>query len=109
MERYINADLFKKNIKPVWYQPDELEDNGYCGLYDSKDIADMIDAQPTADVQEVIHGHWLKQNNSSYSPFDGSPPNWYICSVCGRREEKAEPYCNCGAKMDEEVINGSPV
>lgn len=24
----------------------------------------------------------------------------YICSVCGRIEMKAEPYCHCGAKMD---------
>ena len=57
-----------------------------------------------AEGDDIKHGHWLKQNNSSYSPFDGSPPNWFICSVCGRHEKKAEPYCNCGAKMDEDEV-----
>ena len=30
----------------------------------------------------------------------------YICSVCGRIEMKAEPYCNCGAKMDGGAVDG---
>lgn len=55
---------------------------------------------PTANVEEVRHGKWIKKNNVNYSPFDGSPEYIYICSVCGREENKQEPYCNCGAKMD---------
>lgn len=91
MERYINVDLFKKNTNPVWYQPDDNSE--YCGVYNKKDIEDMIDAQPTADVQEVKHGHW--------EPYKGEYI-WAVCSVCGSDEIGKRPYCgNCGAKMDE--------
>lgn len=27
---------------------------------------------------------------------------YFVCSLCGREEDNAEPYCNCGAKMDAE-------
>ena len=102
MARYIDADLFKKNKNPVWYQPDD--NSRYCGLYANKDIENMIDAQPTADVQEVKHGHWKYH-------IQKAPPityEWYECSVCNKTKKSGTrtlpPYCeNCGAKMDEEV------
>ena len=60
-------------------------------------ILEKLDAIPEADVEPVRHGHWM---NKSYFP-DGTTA--FICSLCGRAEECMEPYCNCGAKMDEEV------
>ena len=43
------------------------------------------------------HGRWIPL-------FDGEhiTPEYYGCSRCCRVEWRREPYCNCGAKMDEE-------
>lgn len=67
-------------------------------ICDCTDIDDIfievertIDEQPTADVQEVRHGKWVK------SDFD------VICSICGYIESAPRPFCSeCGAKMDKE-------
>ena len=62
---------------------------------------------PTADVQEVKHGDWLKPGND---PIDNKQ---WICSECKGLTETAYycghcyyNYCpNCGARMDG-VANG---
>lgn len=52
-----------------------------------------------ADVEEVKHGEWILTKTEF--GWNGSEyPAEYTCSVCGRKEEKEEPYCHCGAKMD---------
>ena len=69
-------------------------------------IGEMLQAFPSADVAEVVHGKWVFD-------FELDGYNFYTCSVCGRqenllaKESTAEyfPYCHCGAKMgrkDEE-------
>ena len=54
----------------------------------------IISEQPTADVQEVRHGDWIKSKNERK------------CSICGYfyfTNTKSFNYCpNCGAKMDKE-------
>lgn len=56
-----------------------------------------IDAMPAADVQEVKHGHWIK---------DKKREGIVICSECRRGEccdWFRDKYCSrCGAKMQEE-------
>lgn len=62
----------------------------------------ILDKVPTADVQEVKHGKWLKPSNS---PIDNRQ---WICSECKGLIETAYhcEHCyynyrtNCGAKMD---------
>ena len=63
---------------------------------------------PAADVQEVRHGEWVKNQEDMYWG------NYFIrrnCSICGGSPfyqerlgtYKLTPYCpNCGAKMDKE-------
>ena len=60
----------------------------------------QLNDQPTADVVEVRHGEWVKnQANLCW---------WLECSVCGEIPPKnrynfywQSEYCpNCGAKMD---------
>lgn len=61
-----------------------------------------------ADFAPVVHAHWIYRGNEHYSLCD-----WYEhfeCSRCRRKvklSSKGEiedlPYCNCGARMDEEV------
>lgn len=98
MSRYIDADKLRDNIDE-W-----LDTVGYCTIGKELsyygELIGCIKDTPTADVEKVKHGEWIKKNNVNYSPFDGSPEYIYICSECGREENKQEPYCNCGAKMD---------
>ena len=58
-------------------------------------FTDLLEKQPTADVEEVRHGEWIEE-------YRGLCPREkvIICSLCGRMEERKEPYCHCGAKMD---------
>lgn len=63
-----------------------------------------FEAIPTADVAPVVHGQWVKNNDSFQTDdyyccyFD------YSCSECGaivNDRYKLPNYCpNCGAKMD---------
>ena len=95
-----HCDRFKKRKQA-------FTSNGYkyckhCG-YELKNaydiIHDFVKSKTKASSKER-HGKWIKKNNVNYSPFDGSPEYIYICSVCGREENKQEPYCNCGANME---------
>lgn len=62
----------------------------------------LVKEQPAADVVEVVHGRWIPIIDEP-TPLRKMPMlSGYRCSVCGRYEEKEEPYCNCGAKMDGE-------
>ena len=112
MSRTIDADLAIKGV-------DERL------LYRAKDVERLINSIPTADViprtkeaaidflheigwmqehdkeltsgsEPVRHGHWIVGMDFS----DGTEA--FICSLCGHAEKWNEPYCNCGAKMDEE-------
>lgn len=70
--------------------------------------ADLLDTVPTADVAEVKHGKWVKNQEDIYWG------NHFIrrnCSICGGAPiyqeglgaYKLTPYCPyCGAKMDKE-------
>lgn len=68
-------------------------------LYNST-VLKLIKTEPTADVQEVRHGKWEKQQNGKEK-----------CSECGcgvvfqivYGRWEYENYCpHCGAKMDKE-------
>jgi hypothetical protein len=56
-----------------------------------------------ADVVEVKHGHWMEEVGKIGTPSGITIKALvgYRCSVCNRAEFRKEPYCNCGAKMDE--------
>jgi hypothetical protein len=96
MQRYIDAEKLKDDIRRLWHLSVQI-----------LAILAHIDHVPTADVQEVKHGHWIKSPEC--------PEEYDICSVCGLNDkhrtradqehpafESLPPYCKwCGAKMDE--------
>lgn len=91
MSRYIDADKLKQDLD-AWainlHKPTNLVRD---------DTFVIIDEQPTADVVEVKHGHWV---------FCGVVDDIYghgaSCSVCGGYSEDNGYYCSCcGAKMDD--------
>ena len=56
-------------------------------------IHGLIEQIPVADVQEVVHGHWVDDND----------PSEWTCSECHYRVMRYNntAFCpNCGAKMD---------
>ena len=73
-------------------------------IYLSKSAGEQLDRVPTADVEKVRHGKWIKENNQSYSPFDDSAEYVYVCNRCGYKdanENTDKTFCSrCGARMD---------
>lgn len=64
-----------------------------------KELLNMVEYLPTADVQEVRHGEWKERQTHK---------NEVYCSECATIEKSTDtnyksPICpNCGAKMDKE-------
>lgn len=100
MARYIDADNLINELSAACMPIYEKGITGILG--DNSSIVDIINEQPTADVQEVKHGDWLKPGND---PIDNKQ---WICSECKGLTETAYycghcyyNYCpNCGARMD---------
>lgn len=92
MPRYIDAQKLKDAMN--------IEDDTN-GNFNIMTALKLVDEAPTADVQDVMHGHWIKMKNFCLIPT-------YECSLCGRQIQtlgnarKNSPYCHCGAKMDGE-------
>lgn len=84
-------------------------------------IVELTNAIPAADVvsrdcydrllaenddlrkaRPVVRGKWIEH----YEPYSTGEEMieaqyGYECSICGRWEYEKEPFCNCGAKMEE--------
>lgn len=92
---------------PVFYADGNLEwfQDGFRDAL--KQIEEILEEQPTTDVQEVRHGEWIDNAEDVYF---GSSFARKHCSECGDEPEYREGknsyvlsnYCrNCGAKMDK--------
>ena len=56
----------------------------------------MVEDEPTVDVEPVRHGHWYDEPN-----YLGTSRTMYFCSYCGSASWREDPYCwHCGSKMD---------
>lgn len=93
MPRYIDADNI--NLKGISVFDQNLEI-----LISLSDVRKALQMTPTADVQEVRHGNWVKV--SEHMPI-------YNCSICLNRNlfkngnNVFSNFCpHCGAKMDGE-------
>ena len=107
MARYIDAELFDKKLAMEVYLADD-EDFTKAFVRGMELVKKAENEIPTADVQEVRHGHWIEDKETGC----------LICSECGHftdeiigdmieRDGKIihrsmNPiYCSkCGAKMD---------
>ena len=96
MAEYINKSTLLKSFAPIY------EHDKYTGLTfetAKQIITDHINSFPTVDAEPVRHGHWIKNDNGTYS-----------CSECQswipNEQHYYARYClHCGAKMDEEKEN----
>ena len=65
-------------------------------VFDIEMMKKMVEKLPAADVAPVVHGHWIRQDES-FTRFKCSNPECSAENFSG-----FENYCpNCGAKMDE--------
>lgn len=100
MSDYISREAAKEAFLNADADVCESYPDGHCDWgFGRKNINDVIDGVPAADVEPVRHGKWrLIRRMAASGEFE--------CSVCGRIEtfgrfNKPEnnPYCHCGAKM----------
>lgn len=90
----------------VAFLEDVHEDNDWLvNQYNADWICSWIESQPATDVVEVVHGHWISQQEAETINDYGKA---YCCSICGHcdwdcTESESFNYCpHCGAKMDGE-------
>lgn len=100
-KRYIEVNSLKEDLKGarIIQKPKYL---------DAEEAFDIIDLQPTADVEEVNHGYW--KEGSNYRMEYGQVYRYYTCSNCrfmwelfegAQKDFKRCPYCEF--KMDMET------
>lgn len=100
MTKYINADNLINELSAACMPIYEKGITGILG--DNSSIADIINEQPTADVQEVKRGYWISERD----PDENNRIQCFHCSVCDDDFHYigafvATKYCpNCGAKCD---------
>lgn len=110
----ISGDQLKKNLaecKPRL--EDWRKDNGeglslqeirYCAAMNVYEeimqlIEDMLAAEPTADVEPVKHGHWIRVIGDDYKCSECEAAVW---ATKGHPIEMSKFRWRCGAKMDKE-------
>ena len=99
MARYIDADNLIDELSAACMPIYEKGITGILG--DNSSIADIINEQPTADVQEVKRGYWISERD----PDENNRIQCFHCSVCDDDFHYigafvATKYCpNCGARM----------
>lgn len=91
---------------------DVCETDDFGGVdygFGMKNIKELINAIPAADVAPVVHSYWEGYSCSQYMGTDEvGEPKWrdgrfYVCHnyKCRRKTVIKSNYCpNCGAKMD---------
>lgn len=108
MAEYIEREALLAKVRP-----DDTNDKYKAVLISDvkKMVRNLVNSVPAADVAPVWHGKWL--------PFRvGFWTSVFECSECHRRIEVScdevrtlemliirYPFCNCGAKMDMEVMD----
>ena len=105
MSDYISREALKEAFDNADADVCESYSDGYCNWgFGRKNINDVIDGVPAADVEPVRHGEWLRTDD------DWSSLVTIQCSVCGGEwcfevDEDVQllgyNYCpGCGCKMD---------
>lgn len=106
MARYIEADNLINELSAACMPIYEKGITGILG--DNSSIVDIINEQPTADVQEVKRGYWIPERD----PDENNRIQCFHCSVCDDDFHYigafvATKYCpNCGARMDGDNNDG---
>lgn len=101
MARYIDADNLINELSAACMPIYEKGITGILG--DNSSIADIINEQPTADVQEVKRGYWkFNQHSKVVASFRCSECQTCFYNFGNSKILSPTPYCPiCGARMEE--------
>lgn len=74
-------------------------DGWNMGQFQTDEIVEIIEEQPTIEAEPVRHGKWIKKF------IESAEWNWdelyYECSECTLLSETVSEFCpHCGTKMD---------
>lgn len=99
MAKYIDTEKLKLKLRR-YLMPNVDDDGTVTEANATRYFLNLIDEMSTSDVVEVKHGYWIPIDieQEFFGCIDEA--TIYKCSLCGRYEDKQEPYCNCGARMD---------
>jgi hypothetical protein len=89
MPRYIDAEQMEKHIM----------ESKVFNQYFKELVQSLIWGENTVDVVPVMRGEWI-QHHETTTDNETLPYGWE-CSLCGRWEMEKQPFCNCGAKMED--------
>ncbi|MDE7389520.1 MAG: hydrogenase maturation nickel metallochaperone HypA [Lachnospiraceae bacterium] len=95
MSRYIDADKLQYELAEAF---DNFDPNWLIGREIRQVILKtkkFVDKNATLDVQEVIHGKWLKVQNYAKCNVCNHEVNW------GSKDFLSKFCPNCGAKMEK--------
>lgn len=102
MDKYIDAELYKEELRSRQNRPDAQHLSFYLGVQMAIDLVDRV---PEVELAPVVHSHWKE-----YVDYSGAIyPECAHCGLVwwldeGTAEENEMYYCpKCGAIMDEEV------
>lgn len=96
MSKYISVENLIDELSAACMPIHEKGISGILG--DNESIADVIRAQPAADVQEVRRGKWLYEYKSGTPIKEG-----VVSSCCDMWNNYRTNFCpHCGARMDGE-------
>ena len=93
--------MFKRKLKRRYKDAGEIykefmRHTDWC----VESITEFLNSIPDADVEEVVHGKWLK-NNTMCSVCKEINPTMYLNEWDLEYKALVLPYCpKCGAKMD---------
>ncbi|MPM73979.1 hypothetical protein SDC9_120964 [bioreactor metagenome] len=96
-EKYISASKLKAHYS--WLGKD--------ATLSPKDVDDIIDAQPAADVEPVVRGRWKTHIHTLFVFGTDNETYTYECGNCHCVEEEESIRCpHCGAHMMERSASG---
>lgn len=115
MNEYISREAVLSKCADIWDNADETTQAGVDTINAIDKITDFIESLPAADVQPVVHAHWVRGEEKGFRTYN---PLWY-CSNCGgqirydtrmRQYQKIKrpvwevnAFCRkCGARMTKD-------
>lgn len=98
MPRYVDVEPIEKFITDGLN--DQKSPYGWVGV---KILAEVHYA-PTADVEPVVHAHWIRRLRDHRNDYYDVMEYPYRCSACREKNKEESKRCpECGARMDEEA------
>ena len=104
-EKYIGVNAFISVLKERQKEFDGLSRSfGKTAAYVLEEIINKLQSFPTADIEPVVHAHWLRRRWDHMNDYYDVMEYPYRCSACRVKSKESTKRCpECGARMDEKV------